>query len=188
MRTETMVVVLAAFAAIGALPHIFFKRDGRKNWRWWVTASPFLVSSGAVVLTYAGVLPRLQTDIDPALSVAAVLLAVASVAIISFTVGTHRIPIALWHQQNDAPVEIVTWGPYRAVRHPFYSAFTLALLASLLAAPSVVTVATLVAGLIGLGVTARREERRLLQSRLGDEYRDYMQSTGRFVPALRKAS
>jgi protein-S-isoprenylcysteine O-methyltransferase Ste14 len=188
VNTETMIVVVAAFGAIGSLPRIFFKRDGRKNWRWWATASPFLISSGAVVLTYAGVLPVLRTGAEPALSVAAVLLGLASVSMIAFTVGTHRIPIALWHQHNDAPVEIVTWGPYRAVRHPFYSSFTLALLAGLLAAPGVLTMATLVAGLVGLGVTARREERRLLQSGLGDEYREYMRTTGRFVPTLGRAS
>ena len=188
MRTETFVVVLAAFAAIGALPRIFFKKDGRKNLRWWITASPFILSSTAVVLAYADVLPGLDTSLEPALSVAAVVLGLAAVSIISFTVGTHRIPIALWHQNNDAPVEIVTWGPYRAVRHPFYSSFILALLAGLLAAPGVLTALALVAGLVGLGVTARREERRLLQSRLGDQYADYMQSTGRFVPTLRRAS
>jgi protein-S-isoprenylcysteine O-methyltransferase Ste14 len=42
----------------------------------------------------------------------------------------------------------------------------------------------LLAGVVQLGRTARREERRLLASDFGAEYRAYMQRTGRFLPGF----
>ena len=82
-------------------------------------------------------------------------------------VGANRIPLALWHQEDDAPAEIVTWGPYAFVRHPFYTAFLTSLAGGVRIAPTALTVASLVLAAIGLSATARREERRLLASPLG---------------------
>lgn len=188
MRVEAVVAVLVAFAGIGVLPRIFFRKDGMLNLRWWLTASPFFLSAGSVALGFAGVVPVLESDVRPALSVVATVLAMASLALITFTLGTHRIPLALWHQDNDDPVEIVTWGAYKAIRHPFYTAFTLALVAAFLLAPSALTGPCLVAGVVGLGIAARREERRLSRSQFGEQYRVYMNRTGRFFPQLRSGT
>ena len=45
------------------------------------------------------------------------------------------------------------------------------------------TLAVLLFGMTVLSLTARREERRLLSSAFGGEYRAYMTRTGRFLPA-----
>jgi protein-S-isoprenylcysteine O-methyltransferase Ste14 len=185
MRVEAVVAVLVAFAAMGVLPRIFFRKDGTFNLRWWFTASPFFVSAASVALSFGGVVPVVETDVSRALSVVAVVLAMASLALITFSLGTHRIPLALWHQDNDEPAEIVTWGAYRAIRHPFYTAFILMLLAACLLAPSILTASCLAAGVVGLGITARREEQRLCQSRFGRQYQTYIETTGRFFPRLR---
>jgi protein-S-isoprenylcysteine O-methyltransferase Ste14 len=78
---------------------------------------------------------------------------------------------------------LVMKGPYRWVRHPFYDAVALSVVANGLAAANwfllaggIVTVALIV-------VRTRREEERLL-SRFGDAYRDYMGRTGRFLPRI----
>ena len=76
---------------------------------------------------------------------------------------------------------LVTRGPYRWVRHPFYVAFALAIVAD-----SLVTANWFLALSGGLTVTlivlrTRTEEEKLIE-RFGDEYRRYMQRTGRFVP------
>jgi protein-S-isoprenylcysteine O-methyltransferase Ste14 len=184
MRTETFVVALTPFLVQGLLPWIFFRRDGKLNVRWWLTAAPWFICAACMLLAYANVVRPVDLGVNGALSLAAVVLAVAAVSLIWFTLGTHRIPVALWHQDNDTVVELVTWGAYRWIRHPFYSAFLLSLTAGLLAAPSVVTLLTLATGLTALSVTARREERRLLQSHRGAQYGAYMRSSGRFLPAL----
>jgi len=76
---------------------------------------------------------------------------------------------------------LVTSGPYRWVRHPFYSSAALLILGtSLVAANSFFFVVGCLM-LVLLVVRTRKEEQNLI-TRFGDEYRSYMQRTGRFVP------
>lgn len=112
------------------------------------------------------------------------MICVASYCLISYTVGTHRIPLALWHQENDAPKQIVTWGAYKKIRHPFYTSFLTALVASVVAAPNVLTIFSLVYGFVILNMTAAKEEKKLSSSQYGQEYLDYMKGTGRFIPKV----
>jgi protein-S-isoprenylcysteine O-methyltransferase Ste14 len=182
MNRDVALLVLLNFATIGLLPKLFFRR-GEFNARWMLTASPYAGASAFVILAATGVLPPWfghRSD----LAGVAVVASAASLSLIWLTVGTHRIPLALWHQTDDAPQEIVTWGPYSRIRHPFYTSFVLALLAGALVAPGWGTLGMLLMGVFALALTARREERRLLSSSLGNVYRDYMRSTGRFLPAL----
>jgi protein-S-isoprenylcysteine O-methyltransferase Ste14 len=78
---------------------------------------------------------------------------------------------------------LVTHGPYRWVRHPFY--VTVALLigsVTLVSANSLIGVTGLVV-LVLLAVRTPKEEQMLLQ-RFGQPYRDYMAGTGRFFPRV----
>ena len=78
---------------------------------------------------------------------------------------------------------LVTTGPYRWVRHPFYSSAALVILGnSLVAANWLFFVAGCVMFLL-LVIRTRKEEDNLI-ARFGDDYRNYMQRTGRFVPRL----
>lgn len=179
-----------AHAAIGALPRFFFKQ-GKLNVLWWMTAGPFIANGVILVLTVAEVLPTvvpISSALGLALAVASVPFAVAAIALLFFALGTHRIPIALWHQDDDAPRHIVTWGAYARIRHPFYASFILALLGAFVFAPSLATAATLLLGVIQLNRTAAREEKRLAASEFGAEYRAYVARTGRFLPRLREAA
>jgi protein-S-isoprenylcysteine O-methyltransferase Ste14 len=78
---------------------------------------------------------------------------------------------------------LVTSGPYRWVRHPFYCAFVLLVIANALAAANWFLFATGAAAFILLVVRTRREEENLVR-RFGDAYRQYMARTGRFFPRL----
>lgn len=188
MISAAMLLLILNLLYIALLPRLFFRKDGRLNLRWWATAAPFLACAGYLVLAALGN-ARPANASGPALSawleLASVALSTASIALISFTLGTHRAPLSLWHQENDAPSSIVTHGAYRRIRHPFYTAFLLALLAALVHSPHVVTLGALVYGFLALNVTAAREERRLLASPFGRAYADYMRVTGRFLPTWR---
>jgi protein-S-isoprenylcysteine O-methyltransferase Ste14 len=76
---------------------------------------------------------------------------------------------------------LVTNGPYRWVRHPFYAAFALAVTADSLVTANWFLALT-GAATIGLIVMRTATEERYLIKRYGDVYRDYMARTGRFFP------
>jgi protein-S-isoprenylcysteine O-methyltransferase Ste14 len=188
MCDAILVLLLGNFALIGLLPVVFFRRDGRFNARWFMTSAPFFVVPLLLILGRIDALHPLLTEplaVRIALNFAAVTLSASSVALLAATVTTHRIPLALWHQVDDAPVEIVTAGPYARIRHPFYTSFLLAFAAAFLALPHAATFVCLLYACAALSFTAGREERRLAASEFGGDYRRYMATTGRFLPKLR---
>jgi protein-S-isoprenylcysteine O-methyltransferase Ste14 len=82
---------------------------------------------------------------------------------------------------------LVTHGPYRWVRHPFYVSVAMFVLGTALIAANWFF---LVAGALAVGLLVLRtprEEERLL-ARFGDSYRAYMDRTGRFLPQIRTAA
>ena len=189
LDSTALLLVVLDFCYIGLLPFIFFKRSGRFGPAWWVTAGPLFVTPVFLVATHfewmrIPTLGEIPESWGLWQSVATVPLSVLSVCLMSVTIGTHRIPIALWHQKDDAPQSIVTWGAYARIRHPFYSSFLLAQFAALALLPHPVTGASGMLTLVVLTVTARREERRLCASEFGEEYSAYMRNTGRFFPRL----
>jgi protein-S-isoprenylcysteine O-methyltransferase Ste14 len=76
---------------------------------------------------------------------------------------------------------LVTSGPYRFVRHPFYLSFALAIIGGSLASANWFLFVTACVPLAFLVVRTRTEEAKLIE-RFGDDYRSYMTRTGRFVP------
>lgn len=187
MNEAVFLIYLVNFMFIGLLPQIFFKKDGRFNLMWWLTASPFLLCTLFLILSFSGYIPRFTgngNNLARGLEFVSVLFSAASIALIFLTLGTHRIPIALWHQDDDAPKHIVTYGAYRWIRHPFYASFLLALLGALVFCPQWGTLLTFAEGFLILNLTAAREERRLCASEFGAEYGEYMRRTGRFWPRI----
>lgn len=79
---------------------------------------------------------------------------------------------------------LVTRGPYRWVRHPFYGCLALFVVSLGLAAANWFVLAGGVVVLSLLAARTRIEEEQLL-ARFGDPYRAYLQRTGRFLPGSR---
>jgi len=79
---------------------------------------------------------------------------------------------------------LVTSGPYRWVRHPLYTFGTIFILAIATAAANWFIFGIGLLTLIPLSMRTPLEEQRLLET-FGDEYRDYMKQTGRYLPKLR---
>jgi protein-S-isoprenylcysteine O-methyltransferase Ste14 len=78
---------------------------------------------------------------------------------------------------------LVTTGPYRWVRHPMYASTALAIVGNSLVAANWFIFAAGCLALSLLVIRTRKEEQNLI-AKFGDDYRDYMQRTGRFVPRL----
>ena len=79
---------------------------------------------------------------------------------------------------------LVTRGPYRWVRHPFYIAYGLSVVANALVTANWFLGLTGAIAFVLLAIRSRTEEEKLIE-RFGDEYRTYMTRTGRFFPRIR---
>jgi len=76
-------------------------------------------------------------------------------------------------------------GPYRAIRHPIYTAFFLILGSTLLiSANALVGLAWLAATVLDVLARVHFEEGLMLET-FGASYREYMAQTGRFFPRIR---
>jgi protein-S-isoprenylcysteine O-methyltransferase Ste14 len=78
---------------------------------------------------------------------------------------------------------LVTHGPYRWVRHPFYDCAALLIVAISLVVSNWFLLLTGGLVVVLLVVRTRTEEERLL-ARFGDAYRSYRERTGRFLPNI----
>lgn len=76
---------------------------------------------------------------------------------------------------------LVTTGPYRYARHPFYLAFFVAAIGGSVVAANWFIFLSGCVPIAFLVARTRIEEEKLVE-RFGDEYRDYMKGTGRFWP------
>jgi len=78
--------------------------------------------------------------------------------------------------------KLVTWGPYRYVRHPSYLGYFLMFTGLFFLWTSILTIFPLVAIPGYFQITF--EEEKLLIQRFGNKYIEYQKKTGRFIPKL----
>jgi protein-S-isoprenylcysteine O-methyltransferase Ste14 len=79
---------------------------------------------------------------------------------------------------------LVTWGPYRYVRHPSYLAYFILFTGLFLTLLNIVAIIPLLAIPGYVRITAIEEE--LLTRRFGDAYKQYQQETGKFWPKRKR--
>lgn len=79
---------------------------------------------------------------------------------------------------------LVTWGPYRYVRHPSYLAYFILFTGLFLTLLNIVAIIPLLAIPGYVCITAIEEE--LLTRRFGDAYKQYQQETGKFWPKRKR--
>ncbi len=109
-----------------------------------------------------------------------VLIAFATVflAWIQYTLGANFSPLV----RIKSDQQLIIAGPYRWVRHPMYTAIAMLSISLLLMTANwFVGGAWLLCTALVMFVRTPGEERVLLEA-FGDQYRDYMRSTPRFVP------
>jgi protein-S-isoprenylcysteine O-methyltransferase Ste14 len=79
--------------------------------------------------------------------------------------------------------QLVTSGPYRWVRHPLYTVGSSLFVAFGMTADNWFIALLGVLAFIGMAIRTPKEEANLI-AKFGDEYREYMKRTGRFLPKL----
>jgi protein-S-isoprenylcysteine O-methyltransferase Ste14 len=189
LNQALLLLILINFGFIGLLPRKFFKQNAKLNKDFWLTAAPLYTCPIFLALAFYDVLPPLVAADSPlgiVMILASVCISTISILLLGMAIGTHRVPLHMFHDQADhRPSHLVTYGPYRHIRHPIYSAYLMALFAAMLFCPQVGTVLCFAYGVAVLTKTAIKEEKKLCQSEeLGEEYSGYMKDTGRFLPPL----
>jgi protein-S-isoprenylcysteine O-methyltransferase Ste14 len=95
------------------------------------------------------------------------------------SIGRGITPTSATRQQHA----LVTHGPYRWVRHPLYTVGSTMFVAFGMMADNWFIAALGILAFIAMAARTPREEANLI-AKFGDEYREYMKRTGRFLPKL----
>ncbi len=109
------------------------------------------------------------------------ILCVAAVYWLFSSIGSGITPTSATRKQHT----LVTSGPYRWVRHPLYTAGSALFIAFGMMADNWFIGLLGILTFILMAIRAPKEEANLIE-KFGDEYREYMRTTGRFLPYLGK--
>lgn len=126
------------------------------------------------------VLTRPLPDVWPAAPV----LCLGSLALFIWTVRTTRDAGFALAFSGAQPPAVLTRGPFRHVRHPFYTSYLIFWFATCVATMSSLCWIGFITILVCYIVAARGEERTMSRSRLAAEYAHYAARTGMFLPRL----
>lgn len=83
------------------------------------------------------------------------------------------------------PSGLLVTGPFRYLRHPFYTSYLTFWLATCVATTSSICILGSATLLICYFIAAREEEKNISRSRLSAEYESYASATGMFLPRCR---
>jgi protein-S-isoprenylcysteine O-methyltransferase Ste14 len=141
--------------------------------------------SAAVLMTLAVFLLLLWTNTSPvpALFVALVLEGL-SLWLFHRTAAASREGALHFAFDVENPVSLVTAGPYRYVRHPFYTSYLIFWTGLAIGTWSLWAVPVLVLMAVLYTVAARGEERKFANSPMATDYAAYRGRTGMFWPKL----
>ena len=112
------------------------------------------------------------------------LLYVASLALYWWCVRANRERPISYAYSGDEPGHLVVRGPYRFVRHPFYSTYMLTWLAGTVASGQPWLLLSVAVMAWAYNRAANFEEAKFAQSDLAERYAEYRQTTGKFFPRL----
>ena len=107
------------------------------------------------------------------------LLCVGGVYWLFSSIGSSITPTSVTREKHT----LVTHGPYRWVRHPLYTIGSSLFIAFGMMADNWFVALLGVLAFIAMAVRTPKEEANLIE-KFGDEYREYMKRTGRFLPKL----
>jgi protein-S-isoprenylcysteine O-methyltransferase Ste14 len=107
------------------------------------------------------------------------LLCVAGIYWLFSSIGSGITPTSATRSEH----KLVTQGPYRWVRHPLYTIGASIFLALGMIADNWFIAALGILAFIAMAIRTPKEEANLIE-KFGDDYREYMKHTGRFLPKV----
>ena len=114
----------------------------------------------------------------------ALLLCAASLALFWWAIRTNRRRPLSFAFSDDLPDHLVCDGPYRRIRHPFYTAYLLSWLVTPIATQTPLMLIPFAVMAAIYTAAARVEERKFEATRLGQAYAHYRRAAGMFWPRL----
>ena len=172
----------ALFFCVG-LTSYFERRPDRPFWVRGIHDSGMLLALAHVVGAFF-----LQPRSDGFAVAGTMMYAGAILIFLSAIEAANRTRLQRAFIDHPLPDRLITDGPYRLIRHPFYLGYIVGALAPAIALDHIVIV-LVSAAMIAITVAAAfREERVWLASPRADAYREYQRRTGMFLPLKIRAS
>jgi protein-S-isoprenylcysteine O-methyltransferase Ste14 len=147
-----------------------------------VTAPMVLIAASFVASVAMNVLVISKTVIGLYTLSAALLVYFTSAMLFGLAREVNRAKLLSAAYSNDLPQHLVTQGPYRFVRHPFYVSYCLTWLAGAIACSSTLLIVVFAWMFILYCRAARFEERKFAASRLAKLYSAYCEEAGMLTP------
>ena len=175
-------LVAASAAAVGFFAAgltLYFERSPRPLW----VLTVHYVSMVLALLGFLGVL-FLPTRSDPWVAIAIAMYSGAIAMFLAAIEAARRTRLQRSFVDHPLPDRLITDGPYKWVRHPFCTGYLLGTLAGPVGIAHPVMIAVSIPLALVSIAAALREERVWMSGPRADEYREYRQRTGMFVPFL----
>ena len=113
-------------------------------------------------------------------------LCLVSLALFTWTVRTTRNADFALAFSGAQPSTVLMSGPFRYVRHPFYTSYLIFWFATCTATMGSLSWVGLLILLVCYAMAAREEERIMFRGRLSSKYAAYASQTGMFLPRINK--
>lgn len=170
------VLLMSSLASFGwGMSKFFLKPTGD-------TAGMKVIRAFSTVTALLHLAAILVTPCKPTQSLVAAAMYASGLALFFWAISANRKRSLSAAFSQDLPSHLVTWGPYRMIRHPFYTAYLMAWTAGYLGTGRLWLLPTLAGMIIVYFTAALKEEDKFASSRLAEQYRTYQQCTGRFLP------
>ncbi|MCW0181487.1 MAG: isoprenylcysteine carboxylmethyltransferase family protein [Zavarzinia sp.] len=176
--SQELLLILASviFLAFTIGYFAYFRRPEGTPWPMRVLAILSGATTGGVIAEISGTRATWDSFVP------ALVLLLASAALYGWAIMTTRRQRLSLAFSGDEPDFLVAEGPYRLIRHPFYTAYLLYWIGGTIAARQPLLLIAVAVMAAGFTWAALREEAKFASSRLAPAYDAYRRRTGMFLP------
>jgi protein-S-isoprenylcysteine O-methyltransferase Ste14 len=175
-------ILLTALSILVIGSHAFVGKGHFKSRQ--MPAGANLVSASVLLSLAVFVLLLWTTEAPVAAQLVALVLEALALWLFFRTIAASRDGALHFAFDTDNPVSLVTAGPYRYVRHPFYTSYLIFWTGLAIGTWSLWAVPMLILMAVLYTVAARGEEAKFARTGMSDDYAAYRARTGMFWPKL----